>query len=169
MTIFYIVWIFLQGKYKLPNELIFNIIYNFKAIEHPLSIQLKEHTIVKYYEYLQKSTFGKQIQKLYRLNKLEPNTLKFTEDYGYFIPRNYNMLYYNRNDENDKIQRGMSIKLWNLNRSVMFLYKRECTICGTKYSVKVPLQIKECYRQQINKYKRYTCDLCSDWIGTPLT
>lgn len=169
MSIYLTLWIILQNKYKLPNELILTIMYKFRGIEHPLSIQLKKHTVVKYYEYLNQSTYGKQIQKLYRLNKLDPNILKITEDYGYFIPRNYNMLYYNRNDENDIIQKGIDIKLWNLNKAIMFLYKRCCAICGSKYSVKVPLRIKECYKQQINKHTRYTCDLCSDWIGTPLT
>ena len=162
MTIYLTLWIILQNTYKLPNELILTIMYNFRGLEHPLSIQLKKHTCVKYYKYLQQSTFGKQIQKLHKLNKIHLSMLHFTKDYGYFIPRNYNMLYYNRNDENDIVQKGMDIKLWNLNRFYSILYKKGCYICGCQY----PIQTNSCYNRQLINRNKYTCDLCSEWIGT---
>ena len=47
MTIYLTLWIILQNKYKLPNEIILTIMYKFRGLEHPLSIQLKKTYICK--------------------------------------------------------------------------------------------------------------------------
>ena len=147
---------------ELPDELIMIILFQFRAIQHPLVPQLIKRTEIKLCERNRSSDTGQLINSVYE-TLLKENRDKKVDiyemmkkhfsshvykesddpylkmyprlpDYGYYIKRPFGKLSYSIRYNEKKVDTSSNLNLFGLTRAKEIILKKQCN-CGSKLNM----------------------------------